>query len=169
MELKDNEIRKLSSGELIDSLCTEEFDANANEYYLFEKRIREAAGKEQIMLKYTDECGMMKGVALGELYALVFAEAEMHYSEITSIDELKDYPAAVKDIIREHFIDKITEADEFTEERALYNYEIIVPSDAEAILAQLECAENYAFFVKNRELARLQDEIRKVVGNSADL
>ena len=135
----------------------ESFDANAHEYNNFVSRIDEAAENyEKACLRYADNYGLITEITIGGRFTTVIVEDELPYEELLDIPEIKAFGKQLQSIIAEKLIDQLA-CDELMEHRAIFNYEIVVPTNAKLIMEGIERAGEYAGFLKSQELARLQN------------
>lgn len=160
MQLKDYSIQNLITK--IPNTY-EEFDENAHQYNEFINRIRTASGKETVNLRYVDRYGLCQYILLEKDYALISAEAELTYDEILDIEELRNYPKGIIKLINDYICGLEIDNCESLENRFIFTYEMIVPSDPDIILSQLKRVEIYANLLRSQELVDLQKNIKKLL------
>lgn len=162
MKFSNDEIKKL----LYRNISPEEnFDENAGQYEAFIDRIKQAAGKETVALTFVDSYGCNQSVVLSNDHALVSVDTLLDYKDIINIPELRDYPVGVRNLILDKVISEI-KCDEPLENFALFMYEIIVPAEPTYILDALQKAAEFADFICDKELNRLQQNILDMIKES---
>lgn len=161
MLLSDKEIHDLITN-INDEI--EYFDANAHEYNDFVKRITEAAtSHEKARLRYVNNYGLVTDITINGKFASILVEEELPFEEIFDIPEFKALHPKIKDALEADIIDCRLECDELQEHRALFNYELVVPTTVDFIFDAYEKIVEYVNYLKYNELHKLQGIIEESI------